>query len=88
MVLSSLGSLFSKKAGKTLAKEMLSSYIGLAIIAAALTEAFTAEVITYDKENKDEPPLMPASFWIWAQVIAVSVMSSLQQYFNISERLL
>ena len=93
MVLSAVGSLLSKTAGQTLAKEMISGYIGLAIVLAgilvhyveplALQEIYTGTLSSAGRSA----PLLPEEPWVWVQTIAISLMGSLQQYFNICKLL-
>ena len=87
MILSSLGNVFSKKAGKTLAKEMISGYIGVAIVFAGCCWYFLEPVVVINNDHGYDPieKLFPSDPWLWVQIVCVSLMGSMQQYFNICE---
>ena len=84
VIFSAVGNIFAKKAGRTLAKEMISAYIGIAIALSGIIWYFLSPVLfSHDPDPIDL--LFPSDPLIWLQIFGVSLLGSLQQYLNICE---
>lgn len=85
MIFSAVGNVFTKKSGQSLAKEMISAYIGVAIASAGVIWYYLGPLM-FDKEPDAWELLFPSDPLIWLQIFGVSLLGSMQQYFNICKR--
>ena len=86
MVFSAVGNVFTKRSGQSLAKEMISAYIGVAIASAGVVWYFLGPFM-FSNEPDSIQMLFPSDPLIWLQIFGVSLLGSMQQYFNICKSL-
>ena len=89
LVFAALGNVFSKTAGRTLAKELISAYIGASILAIGviwyLIEPYFMALVLDEEEMENGVPFWPEDPWILVQSVGVVLLGAFQQYFNISK---
>ena len=91
LLFAALGNIFSKTSGWSLKQELISAYIGLAIVVSGFVWlAVEPYIIAISGENDDdkkddEVAFFPEDPWIWVQSVVVCLLGAYQQYCNICE---